>query len=710
MTERKGLLDLYQKYSRLVSLIIVLGALIYFISLDFVKFWNIFLAVMGFSAVVFVHELGHFIFAKLSNVKVEVFSIFLPPVLLGVRRTEEGFRFRILPKFFPKKDDPDGDGMLSFTAGKRGKAGETEYRIGLVPLAGYVKMLGQEDTGADKPSNDPRAFCNKPMLARMAVIAAGVTFNVIAAILIMMAVYLIGINQTPAVVGGVLPDSPAETAGVRAGDEIIEIGGKSDNLDYINIIIAAALSDKGEAVPLKVRHEDGTVEDFELVAEEIPGMSVRIFGFTQPLSLQVAKFPDANAADLQAFHERTGFLPGDTVKSVEGREVGAYWHVEEAIRNTFVRSVSAGVERVDSETGKVEMVESQLPLEINFNKKAESESELGHIYSMLPRLKINFVSGKARFGEGAAPLKKGDVIVGIDEIENPTYKELRDVTESHKGRELAIKFLRTDSNGVESALTTSVIPEHKVDDGPVVIGIDVAYDAAHAVVAKTIDSDDGTKALPIPRGARIVAVDGVEVSDFYEVISQIRRNAGQLISIDYRVDADVAGDVALEVGSGDEGISVIAALTLEQSVLFEFMQRLYKAEGPVEAFVMGAKKSLGFVVQTYVTLKQLFARNVDLDAMSGPVGIATMSYEAVKYSFVTFLYLLAFISANLAVINFLPIPVVDGGVFVLLIVEKIKGGPVSIKVQEVMTYAGLAFILLVFVYLTYNDVLRLIFG
>ena len=710
MTERKGLLDLYQKYSRLVSLIIVLGALIYFISLDFVKFWNIFLAVMGFSAVVFVHELGHFIFAKLSNVKVEVFSIFLPPVLLGVRRTEEGFCFRILPKFFPKKDDPDGNGMLSFTVGKRGKAGETEYRIGLVPLAGYVKMLGQEDTGADKPSEDPRAFCNKPMLARMVVIAAGVTFNIIAAILIMMAVYLMGINQTPAVVGGVLPDSPAEAAGVRAGDEIIEIGGKSDNLDYINIIIAAALSDKGEAVPLKVRHEDGTVEDFELVAEEIPGMSVRIFGFTQPLSLQVAKFPDANAADLQAFHERTGFLPGDTIKSVEGREVGAYWHVEEAIRNTFVQSVSAGVERTDSETGEVEMVESRLPLEINFNKEAESESELGHIYSMLPRLKINFVSGKARFGEGAAPLKKNDVIVEIGGIENTTYKELRDVTESHEGRELAIKFLRTDANGVESLLTTSVIPEHKVDDGPVVIGIDVVYDAAHAVVAKTIDSVDGTKALPIPRGARIVAVDGVEVSDFYEVISQIRRNAGQLISIDYRVDADVAGDVALELGSGDEAISVITTLTLEQSVLFEYMQRLYKAEGPVEAFVMGAKKSLGFVVQTYVTLKQLFARNVGLDAMSGPVGIATMSYEAVKYSFVTFLYLLAFISANLAVINFLPIPVVDGGVFVLLIVEKIKGGPVSIKVQEVMTYAGLAFILLIFVYLTYNDVLRLIFG
>jgi len=54
--------------------------------------------------------------------------------------------------------------------------------------------------------------------------------------------------------------------------------------------------------------------------------------------------------------------------------------------------------------------------------------------------------------------------------------------------------------------------------------------------------------------------------------------------------------------------------------------------------------------------------------------------------------------------------VVDGGVFVLLIIEKIKGGPLSIKVQEVITYAGLALIVSVFVYLTYNDIVRLIFG
>ena len=96
--------------------------------------------------------------------------------------------------------------------------------------------------------------------------------------------------------------------------------------------------------------------------------------------------------------------------------------------------------------------------------------------------------------------------------------------------------------------------------------------------------------------------------------------------------------------------------------------------------------------------------------MSGPVGIATITYKAVQYSFVSFLYLLAFISANLAVINFLPIPVVDGGVFVLLIVEKIKGSPISIRVQEIITYAGLVFLGAVFLYFTYNDILRIVFG
>ena len=112
----------------------------------------------------------------------------------------------------------------------------------------------------------------------MAVVSAGVIFNVIAAIVILMMVYLIGINQIPPVVGGVVPDSPAAAAGLKAGDEIIEIAGKGDNLDFGNILMAAALSDKGEEIAIKVRHADGSVEDFSIAAKQMFGMPVRLFG------------------------------------------------------------------------------------------------------------------------------------------------------------------------------------------------------------------------------------------------------------------------------------------------------------------------------------------------------------------------------------------------------------------------------------------------
>ena len=115
MSEGKGSAG---KYSRLILLVIVALAAVYLLGANFDKlreqflpaFWNIFIAVMGFSAVVFIHECGHFIVAKLSDIKVETFSIFLPPLLFGVRKTTGGFRFRILPKFFPKDNDPDGNG------------------------------------------------------------------------------------------------------------------------------------------------------------------------------------------------------------------------------------------------------------------------------------------------------------------------------------------------------------------------------------------------------------------------------------------------------------------------------------------------------------------------------------------------------------------------------------------------------------------------
>jgi regulator of sigma E protease len=688
------------KYSRLALLVIILAVAVYYMSGRIVMWWNIFVAVMGFSAVVFIHECGHFILAKVSDIKVEVFSIFIPPVLLGVRKTEAGWRIRILPKFFPKEGDESGDGLLSFTVGKGGRAGDTEYRIGLIPVAGYVKMLGQEDTGADKKSDDPRSFTNKSVPARMAVIAAGVTFNVIAAVGILMIVYLAGINRMPAVVGSVLPGSPAARAGLRAGDEIVEISGKSDNLDFGNILVAAALSDEGEEVRLKARRTDGAVEGFGIVAEKMAGAPLRLFGIITPQTLILG---EVSAADANELFERTGLCGGDVIKSVNGRDVQEHWQLVEIVEEAFAPTVTVLAERV-GESGEVELVESEIGLTLNFERGGDvDEPDLGNIYSLVPRLQITDVSKVEIVGEGDS-LESSDVIVGIGGIENPTYEEMREATEEHEDKELAIEVLRVDSEGSEERITATVVPRRSKDDGRVVIGIVVGLELERAVVGRTVAVKGGTEAA-IPSDAEITSVGGISVSNFYEVAREVGRYLGQSVTIDYRVDEQTAGSVVLDLGGED---FAAVKTTLAEFIPFEPLERLYKAEGLVDAFVMGSKKSVWFIVQTYVTLKGLLARSISMEAMSGPVGIAAMSYKAVEHSFVSFLYLLAFISANLAVINFLPIPVVDGGVCVLLIVERIKGSPVSVRVQEAISYAGLALIGALFLYLTYNDIVRIV--
>jgi len=684
-------------YWRLSVVILLILVLTYYIAMNAHKSWNIFLALMGFSAVVFIHECGHFFVAKAAGIKVEAFSIFIPPLLLGVRRTEQGFRFRILPGFFPKDDDPEGDGLLSFTIGPAGKAGETEYRIGLVPVAGYVKMLGQDDAGADKQSSDPRSFGNKSTSVRMAVIAAGVTFNVIAAVVVMTGLYLVGIPLKAPVVGGVIPGSPAARADLQVGDRIIEIGDKREHVEFGDILIMAALSNKGEPVPLTVERRNGEIERITIAAEQIEAVPVRLLGISPPYSLNIAQVTDP-----QMLSDRTGLQPDDRIVAVNGQAIEHYWQLQQAVTNSSSATVTLQVERTNA-IGAVETVDAQIPLLLNNGVgEPESEAQLNHICSVVPRLRITSISpGKS------TSLQAGDIVVAIADVNHPTYKEMRDVTTAYADKDLPMQVIRTDSQGQTQLVHALAHPTRSADSERVLIGVTVALDAQHPIVAKTISTEQQAEALAIPRGALITQIGQTPISNYFEMIKAIKDAQGQTIPIRWKL-AGESDTVQLNVANADQQINIQPSLS--EAIPLADLEEIHKADGLGEALVMASKKCKSFILQTYVTLKQLISRSVSLKAMSGPVGIATVTYQAVEQSFVSFLYLLAFISANLAVVNFLPIPVVDGGVFVLLIIEKIKGGPLSIKVQEVITYAGLALIVSVFVYLTYNDIVRLIFG
>ncbi|MHC4699629.1 MAG: site-2 protease family protein [Planctomycetota bacterium] len=691
MSEIKEFVD---KYFRVIVLALILIPVLGLIVMNFGAFANVLLVLLGFGAVVMVHEFGHFIAAKIGGIKVEAFSIFMPPILFGIQRTEKGIRFRILPEILPKEDDESGDGALSFTVGRKGTPSETEYRIGLIPFGGFVKMLGQDDTGPVKDTEDPRSFMNKPVHTRATVLAAGVTFNVISAVIIFMIAFLVGIKLPPAVIGQVIPDSPAAEAGLQAGDEIISIAGKDVDLDFGNIAIAAALSGKDEKVPMRVRRADGSEEDVELVAELLPGEPMRGFGILAPASLTIAKLADTDVDDLR---RKTGLIPGDRIEAVDGKPVATHWELIQTIDDTLLPEATLSLERTtDSET---ESVETQLRLYCGptSNHDVDPEGELSHIYSMVPRLRIaQLLAEKDSSEEDTEPRLK-------------SYKDVREVTTEHKDRELLVKVLREDPNEAPQVLTVCVTPTLPKGSDRVLIGFLPALDVEHAVVAATISAEGGPPKLAIPRGAAITAVDGAPVASFYDVVREIRRYPGERITIDWRLDSETAGNVALNVATGGDFITVESGFV--DSIPFSNLEKTFKAGGPVDAVVMGYRKTVMFIAQTYVTLKRLVGGLVSPKALMGPLGIISISYKIVaQRPFVYYVYFLGLISAVIAVFNFLPLPPLDGGLVVLLIVEKVRGATFSERVQGIIAYTGWILILALFLYVTFNDILRTFFG
>jgi regulator of sigma E protease len=146
----------------------------------------------------------------------------------------------------------------------------------------------------------------------------------------------------------------------------------------------------------------------------------------------------------------------------------------------------------------------------------------------------------------------------------------------------------------------------------------------------------------------------------------------------------------------------------DRGLMLEPDIRLQKADNLWQAVALGIRSTYRSVVQIYLNLKAMLVGRISLKAAAGPITIATMAYEVANQNIYSFILFLGMISINLAVINFLPIPILDGGHMVFLIWEKIRGVPASESARAIATYAGLLLIATLIVFTFWVDITRLV--
>jgi len=737
--------------------------------------YGVLLVILGLNAVILVHELGHFLVARWCGVRVEKFYIW--------------FDFWGL-KFF------------------KFKWGETEYGLGLFPLGGYVKMLGQEDNpgaiqaeieraklqaetegladetgGLTPPAHaqpaifSPESYLSKSVPQRLAIIVAGVVMNFLFAIVCAAGAYWIGVQERTPAVGNVIPGSPAWEAGLQPGDRITHIDGS----------VARAFGDVrkrmiggNRTIQLSIERQS---EEGESESLNIAVSPLRRSGDLMPnigiLSLPTLELfhqqrlghwePYYSDETLDVLRKVTEFNPM-WLEKVDGQPVNNYVEYQEAQLRKIGQSITGTFRIGQPITGT--FVDAEIPavpmraIPVRF--------KMGAITSVL--------SGSDAEKQG---IQAGDTILsvdgdaGFDPLKLPQIL-LRKVNEYQTTVELVVKKAdckhccencdrgsnerckycnntsveercsHCDNRviGEEQTLTLALAPVRLLSDfsefsmrdslGSTALGLAWGVDP----VIADVDESEWLPGQPVPvAGDRVVSVEFVNCARLLITNSFSREtDTGFLFhSIGERVDlpyiftymlqraslgekrpgilrrmSDALGlstppeddgeekilFVRLVLESPDERTKIVDLPILEatdwfqQDRGFSLKSELieYQAQSIGEALVLGTVRTVDYTLLVYRSVNSLINGTVSPRALNGPVGIVEILYRIALSGWVEFLILLCLIGANLAVINLLPIPPLDGGHVVFLTYEGIFGRPPNELVQVILSYAGLLLI------------------
>ena len=684
--------------------------------------WAIAQVVFGLGMVIFVHELGHFLVAKACGVKCEKFYVgFDVPIKL--------FGRQILPAALIRK-----------------QVGETEYGIGMIPFGGYVKMLGQDDNPGnierenersrgesevdgkmekdgyiDRNELDPRSYKAKTVPQRMAIISAGVIFNLAFAIVFAALAFRFGVNYEPASIGSVVGGGPAWEQNLgganlyRVGSEPVSSDRYFTRADMLQEII---FSDSNQPIELDLER-DGSDEMKTVEVTPRKGMSrnapdFALLGFGPQLIPKVSS--DDAIPGNPAMTASPPLKKGDLILEVNGTKVDRVSRLRQQLYINASKPVELLVERTTGEKDS----ESKEQLQVAIGANPAREIGFGIEWGLVEAVQLDSAAAAAGFEKGDRILS----VVGFDNLSPLTFDfEMgRHLEEgggeieflvSRGGKEESVKVTPVDSNSPSTVGSIGLLALDTIG-----LAIKVSDNVAY------ITPGGKLAAAGVKDGDRIVRVKYLLSEDTRKQTWFQKMHAKNIDLVDTKTsfaeifeavqDLPIGTEFEIDFSNGESTKTVVVqSVKSERHFLatrgFQLtaLEWHYQSDTWSDAFSNGCKQVRNDAGRVGKFLAKLVTGKLSVTNMGGPGTIAVAATSEASQGTSRLLLFLTLLSANLAIVNFLPIPVLDGGHMMFLAYEGFFRRPVSEKVEILLTYGGLFFILGLMIFVSVMDVSRI---
>jgi len=714
------------------------------------------LVVVGVNMLIIVHEWGHFIVARMCGVRCEKFYIWFD--IFGW-------------KFF------------------KFKWGDTEYGLGVLPLGGYVKMLGQEDNpgrlreeldrakaieaegqASGKPGtpDEPQAdsteatdtkvaeensadyvsparqkkeveqaealvaeakkssesetrvealstelaaaeaaltseesYLTKSVPQRMAIISAGVIMNVIFAFFLAVVAYGMGVLKADSEIGRVAPGGAAWCADIRVGDRTTSVAGKPIS-QFDRLREATMLGDLDDGLPITLQRPgvDGPVE---LVVHPDEELGVPTIGIAGPNTTTLGRERAAHF-DTPAYAAEPALEPGDRIVAINGQPVSRGYEIHRAEAVGRDAPMTLTLERNGTEGEATETITATVAV--------RPMRRLGLVMTAGPIGRVQANSPAATAG-----LKPGEKITAIDDepIGDPLTLEARlreRAAAASEGDPLQVRLqIEGRAEPVEIALRPVdwyEIPIYGTEHPSVPsLGITIEVTPRVAEVLEGSPAETaGIKPGDVVAKVRPIVPDKA-TRERYGIPKRLKMPEKAL---DLTEEKATWAGVFYSLQDWLPGCKIELTLTKGDPVLLEWRddpnwnhpergfqlsskETLVEPQGIGEVLAYGLEETQNSLMMVFQFIGKVSSQQISPRMMGGPLTIVKIAYFYATQRFTAFLLFLCVISANLAVINFLPIPVLDGGHMVFLSYEGIRGKPPSENVQIGLSYVGLFLLL-----------------